>query len=226
MKKIALFGGSFNPPHDGHFQAMEHIYKELNVDEVWMMYSINWQKDPGRYAPLGHRMEMGYIMKSFYPDTPVIPTDIEEELGTHITYEVLMKLMSRFPDHQFIWVMGSDNLASFHTWEHADDIIENFPVAVIDRPPYESNALHSPTALTYPHLRAGTAKDLLDAGHGWCMIEGPQIEISSSHLLKELKQGRTHFHGAFQHVANYIRENNLYGIDAAEAGVSPSPLFI
>ena len=37
MKKIALFGGSFNPPHDGHFQAMEHIYKELNVDEVWMM---------------------------------------------------------------------------------------------------------------------------------------------------------------------------------------------
>lgn len=223
MKRIALFGGSFNPPHYGHFESMRHLHTELNVDEIWMMYSMNWQKDHEKYAPLHHRMEMGRIMQSFYSDAPIHITDIEEELGTHITYEVLMKLKEQFPDHQFIWVMGADNLASFHTWEHSGDIIENFPVVVVDRPPYESSAVQSVTAKTYPHLVCTNAQQLIERGNGWCIIHGPGMEISSSNLLKELKAGRTEFGGAFQHVADYIRREKLYGIDAVTPYNVPVP---
>lgn len=211
MKKIALFGGSFNPPHEGHFEMARYIHKALGVDEVWFLFSLNHQKDPAQYAALEHRMEMGRIMARHYPDMPFIMSGIEDELGTHITHEVLTGLRDRFPDHRFIWTMGADNLAGFHTWEHFDSIIENFPIAVVDRPPYTEKAQHSPTILTYPHLKIADPKNLATANCGWCFLDNPQIDMSSSDLLLELRNGCKKFAGPFQDVADYILRNALYG---------------
>ncbi len=57
MKKIALLGGSFNPPHEGHFEMAKYIQQALGVDEVWFLFSVNWQKDSSKYASIEHRME-------------------------------------------------------------------------------------------------------------------------------------------------------------------------
>ncbi len=222
MKNIALFGGSFNPPHPGHFEMAKYIYETLGVDEVWFLFSENWQKDALKYASAKDRMEMGRILARYYPDMPFVMSDIQDTLGTHITYEVLQELGTIFPEDRFVWVMGADNLASFHTWEHSEDIIQNFPVAVVDRPPYTNTALNGPTALKFQFLRAASPKDLPGIGKGWCFLDNPQIDISSSGLLANLHSGQTQFDGPFQAVADYIRQKNLYSL-GINSGAAPSP---
>lgn len=223
MKTIALFGGSFNPSHEGHFEMGKYIYETLRPDEVWFLFSLNWQKDPAVYASIKHRMAMGEIMAAQYPDLPFVMSDIENDLKTHITHEVLKGLKERFPDHQFIWTMGADNLATFDSWEHSDEIIENFPIAVFDRPSDTERALNGKTAKTYAHLRAGNVKELMAAGRGWCFLDNPRIDVRSSNLLMEIKAGRRQFGGKFQPVADYIFRNGLYGMTAPSSEPIPHP---
>lgn len=212
MKTVALFGGSFNPPHTGHFEMACHIHEILGVDEVWFLVSNNWQKDETTYAPMAHRMEMGRLLAAHYPNKPFIMSDIQETLGTHITADVLAALRNKHPNTQFIWVMGADNFATLHTWERYADIIEATPLAIMDRPPYTEQAKQSPVANAYAALKLDDPKALLSAKSGWCFINNPEIDMSSSGLLSALRGGQNKFGNAFDDVAKYIKHHGLYGI--------------
>ena len=222
MKKIALFGGSFNPPHEGHFEAAKFLHETLKVDEVWFLFSMNWQKDPSKYASCEHRMEMGRIMMKHYPGMPFIMSDIQEELGTHITRDVLAQLQARHPADRFIWVMGADNLLTLNTWEHYEEIMEKFPVAVMAREPYTQDALKSFAALTYAHLKTDKPEDLGNSSNGWALLNNPPSDLSSSTLLERLHAGEQAFSPTFQDVATYIRGYGLYGL----GGQQPVPDFL
>jgi nicotinate-nucleotide adenylyltransferase len=214
MASIALFGGSFNPPHEGHFEMAKHILEELNVNKVRFLFSNNWQKDPKQYASTKHRMAMGKILAKNYPDLPFEMSDIQEKLGTHITYEVLKKLKEQEPEHNFIWVMGADNLADFHTWEHYEDIVNNFPIAVVDRLNYTKKAQDSFTALTFKHLQTHNPENLNNQNNGWCFLKAaPKINLSSSAILSELRSGKGSFSSEFNSVVSYIKKHNLYGLN-------------
>lgn len=217
MAKIALFGGSFNPPHPGHFEMAKHLYEKLEIDEVWFLFSENCQKDKDKYAATKHRLAMGEIMAAHYPAMPFVMSGIQDQIGTHITYKVLSELEQRFPEHDFIWVMGADNLATFHSWEHFEDIIENYPIAVVNRPSYTDKAKNSVTALSYPHLKLTDPKDLAGAKQGWCFLDTPKISLSSSNLLKQLRAGKRSFDPPFQDIVDYIVEHELYGIKTASS---------
>lgn len=215
MKTVLLFGGSFNPPHDGHFAIARHIYKALRADEIWMMYSLNRLKDPSIYASIEHRMEMGRIMARHYPDTPVIMSDIEETVGTNQTYFVMDELKKRHPDTHFVWIMGADNLERFPEWIKGDDIFKEFSVAIISRPGYDDMALSSGTLKKFDYLRFPDAESFDATKPGWIFISDPGISDaaqSSSALLKRLRAGETKFEGHFNDIAAYIRKNGLYGI--------------
>lgn len=213
MKRIALFGGSFNPPHSGHFEAGENFREELGVDEVWFLFSINTHKDPSVYESTDHRIAMGEILNKNYPDMPFVMSGVQDELGTHITYEVLEELQKRHPDYEFVWVMGADNLISFHTWEHFDDILEQYQLAIINRVGYEEKAKNSYAALSYPHLMRSSPEELKQEGNGWCFFDTAPIDMSSSNLLERMRAGETKFEGPFQEVADYILHHGLYGIE-------------
>lgn len=212
MRTVALFGGSFNPPHNAHFEMARYIYKELKVDEIWLLLSVNWQKDEEAYADLEHRKAMCELIAQDYDDCPIVVSDIQHQLGTHITYNVLKELKEKHPDTQFIWVMGADNMADFHTWENYQALIEKFPIAVVDRPPYREAALSSRMAKEYAALRLKDGKDLITAHRGWILLDNPCIDLSSTLLLRQLREGKKSFEGPFQEVANYIIRNDLYNI--------------
>jgi nicotinate-nucleotide adenylyltransferase len=229
MKQItALFGGSYDPPHEGHFGMGSYIHEALRCpNQVCFSFSTNRFKDPAKYAPLEHRMEMWRILARHYSDRPFIMTDLEQQLGTNRTYEVLTALRERYPQRKFIWVMGADNLTEFHNWDRFEDILENFCVAVLNRPPYTECALKSYTALTYPHLRIDCPADLAKAENGWCFMDNPLIDMSSTHILNEMRTGRRKFSGPFQEVANHICLYGLYGITPPAAippfSLQPAP---
>ena len=137
-----LLGGSFNPAHQGHRRLSLAAMGELALDEIWWMVSPgNPLKPTAGMAPLEARFASAQRMAE---RTPIKVTAIEEELGTRYTYATLRALTRRFPERQFVWLMGADNLSQFHLWGHWRSIAKLVPIAVMGRPGYDADALTGP----------------------------------------------------------------------------------
>lgn len=130
--RIGLFGGSFNPPHAGHRLVSLTAMRRLGLDRVWWLVTPgNPLKDRSRLAPLASRMAAARQVA----DHPrIVLTDVEAAIGTRYTYDTLRYLVRRCPGVRFVWIMGADNLADFHRWQHWRAIARLMPLAVVDRP--------------------------------------------------------------------------------------------
>lgn len=130
--RIGLLGGSFNPPHEGHLHISDVALKRLRLDYVWWLVSPqNPLKAARDTTPLDARIALATRLVHA---RRVIVTDVERTLGTRYTVDTLAALMRRFPSVHFVWLMGSDNLASFHRWRDWPRIAQRMPIAVVMRP--------------------------------------------------------------------------------------------
>jgi nicotinate-nucleotide adenylyltransferase len=137
-----LLGGSFNPAHGGHRRITLALIRALGLDEVWWMVSPgNPLKPQAGMAPLDARMRSALAQAR---RAPIKVTAIEQQLGTRFTYDTLCALKQRFPKRRFVWLMGSDNLAQFSHWKNWRGIARQMPIAVVNRPGYDANAVASP----------------------------------------------------------------------------------
>lgn len=139
--RIGLFGGSFNPPHDGHLLVSRIALAKLALDRVWWIVTPgNPLKENAGLPSLATRMAAARAIGD-HPQIDV--TGFEAEIGTRYTYDTISYLTRRCPGVDFVWLMGADNLAQFHRWQHWQDIANLVPVAVIDRPGSTLKAAHS-----------------------------------------------------------------------------------
>ncbi len=130
--RIGLLGGSFNPPHEGHLHVSDMALKLLGLDYVWWLVSPQNPLKPTRgMAPLDKRIADATRLVH---QRKVIVTDAERLLGTQFTVDTLAALKRRFPGISFVWLMGSDNLETFHRWKDWARIPAMVPVAVVMRP--------------------------------------------------------------------------------------------
>jgi len=137
-----LLGGSFNPAHGGHRSVSLFAMDALALDELWWLVSPGNPLKPRKgMAPLAARLAAAQEKAR---GTRIRPTAIEQQLGTRYTVNTLKKLIRRYPQRQFIWIMGADNLKQFHRWKDWRDIARMMPIAVIARPGYNNDALASP----------------------------------------------------------------------------------
>jgi nicotinate-nucleotide adenylyltransferase len=96
---------------------------------------------------------------------PIVPTTIERDLGTVFTVDTLQALRRRYPDKEFVWLMGSDNLAQLHRWRDWRRLARTMPIAVIARPGYDGAAAASPAAAWLGRYRRSAAS--LKHRAGW-----------------------------------------------------------
>jgi nicotinate-nucleotide adenylyltransferase len=137
-----LLGGSFNPAHGGHRRITLFAMDALGLDETWWLVSPgNPLKPQAGMAPLAARLKSA---RNQSRRAPIVPTAIEQRLGTRYTVDTLAKLTRRYPKRRFIWLMGSDNLAQLHRWKDWRRIARTMPIAVIARPGYDADAMTSP----------------------------------------------------------------------------------
>ena len=140
--RTGLLGGSFNPAHGGHRRITRFALDALGLDEVWWLVSPGNPLKPKRgMASLPARLKSAQMQAS---GLPIVATAIEQELGTRYTVDTLAALDRRYPKREFVWLMGSDNLAQFHLWRDWRRIARTMPIAVIARPGYDADALASP----------------------------------------------------------------------------------
>ena len=179
--RIGLFGGSFNPIHQGHVLVMEETLRRLELDALWVLVTPgNPLKSHEDLAPLAERVEAARAM---IRNPRIRVTGFEAEKGFRYTWQTLKYLKNSLPDRRFVWIMGADSLASFHHWERWQDIAATFPIAVYARPGSSRRALASRAALALAHGQIDQEDAPILAGlpaPAWVYLHGRQSSLSSS----------------------------------------------
>ncbi|GLQ33816.1 putative nicotinate-nucleotide adenylyltransferase [Amylibacter marinus] len=185
--RIGLLGGSFDPPHSGHVHISRWALKEFGLDQVWWLVSPgNPLKSEGP-ADLDRRLD---ACQTLLDHPRIIVTDLERQFNTRYTAETLQAITSRYTSQRFVWLMGADNLASFHKWDRWDEIMQIMPIGVMARPGQQLAAGGSPAARRFRRnrlsARRSTALPFRDAPC-WSLITGPMDSMSSTEIRQSGK---------------------------------------
>ena len=179
--RIGLFGGSFNPPHAAHRAVSLYAMKRLGLDRVWWLVTPgNPLKDVSGLPPLGERMAAARRL-AHHPRIDV--TGIEAAIGTSYSYETILWLKRRCPEVRFVWIMGADNLKSFHRWRNWRGIFAALPIAVVDRPDgaLAATATRAFQAFSQDRLPESQAKILANnPPPAWIYLHGLKSPLSST----------------------------------------------
>ena len=186
--RVGLFGGSFNPAHAGHAHVAQTALERLQLDRViWLVSPQNPLKAGRETASLAERM--AGARRAAGTDPRMIVSDAETRLGSAYTVDVLNRLKARFPGVKFVWIMGGDNLASFHRWRGWTDIARTIPIAVVARPDALLQSRSAPAARRYAAARRPSreAPLLADAPTpAWVYLRAPLNTASSTQLRAAL----------------------------------------
>lgn len=182
-QRVGLYGGSFNPPHAGHAHVVHAALKRLDLDRIWVLVTPgNPLKDPRQLAALPERMA---ALSALIDDPRVTVTDLEARAGLRYSRDTVHYLCTRAPDVRFVWIMGADNLATFHRWQDWERIADSMPIAVVDRPGSSTAPLSSPAGRAMERFRLPERAAPSLAAHAppaWVFLHGRQMPHSSSAL--------------------------------------------
>ncbi|MCL4111674.1 UNVERIFIED_CONTAM: hypothetical protein GTU68_023630 [Idotea baltica] len=181
-QRIGLLGGSFDPAHEGHLHISVEALKRFDLDQIWWLVSPGNPLKTRGPAPLARRVKVaGNVAK--HPR--IMVTDIEAQLGTRYTHATLSALIGLCPQAHFVWLMGADNLASFHLWENWRSIMQTVPIGVLARPGDRISARMSPAARIFRHTRLKARSSHLlgrTPAPAWCFVNVPMHHASSTKI--------------------------------------------
>ena len=184
--RVALLGGSFNPPHVGHQLAAQYVYATREMDEVWLMPA--YQHPFGKaLAPFEHRVRMCEVMcedTSGWMKTSRVEQEVAQQGGAGYTVETLSYLRERYPEVRFSLIIGSDILKDLPNWKSFDRIEQMVRVLVLYRAGYPAPGTIGP----------------------------PLAEVSSTQIREQLSRGQRPAELVPRKVLDYAHQAGLYGL--------------
>ena len=199
MRRIGIYGGTFNPPHLGHVRVVESALAALSPEGVYVIPAYEAPHKQGENCVNGdHRLQM---LKLCFRDMPqVMVSDMElQRGGVSYTLDTVRQIHAENPDAELVLILGSDSFLNFQSWYQWEAILKLATLAVFSR---GNKNEQTEIDAKKSELEACGAKILL--------IENPVLQISSTDIRRLLA-----FRCAddFLHpmVAGYIQWNGLYG---------------
>lgn len=190
IRRVGLFGGTFDPPHVGHLVTAVNVRHALDLDLVVLMVAnVPWQKEGTRpITPACDRLAM---VEAAVADVPgLVPGSIEiDHGGNSYTADTLAALGGRYPSASLFTIVGDDAAAGLRTWARSDEVVAQSSLVVVDRP-------GDPVELP----------DDLD----WIRVEVPRLEVSSTDLRARFSDGRPLDYLVTQPVLDVIDRRGLY----------------
>jgi nicotinate-nucleotide adenylyltransferase len=181
--RIGLFGGTFDPPHEAHVSACLLAMRRLRLDRVWWLVTPgNPLKDTQGLAPLDARIAAA---RALARHPRIVVTGVEADIGTRFTCGTISYLIRHCRGVRFVWLMGADNLRSFHRWQHWREIADMIPIAVVDRmgPSLYATAGPAGQALAGARIPESAAVSLPQRKPpAWVFLHGLKSPLSSTAL--------------------------------------------
>ena len=198
MCKVAIYGGTFNPIHNGHIISLQYLLEDQHFTNVLLVPSGKPPFKSEESQSIIHRAHMCNEVVKLLP--PLILEDYElntKELS--YTYNTLQHLSKQNPDIKYYWTIGYDNLFSVENWYKGKEILREFGLIVINRGGYSfDDAMTKEAELTKCYHT-----DFIN-------ITIPSIEISSTEIRKRVNNHQSIVGYTLQSIIDYIEENNLY----------------
>ena len=195
MKKIAIFGGAFNPPHIGHAMVLEILERLFGGDEIWLMPSSS-RADKAITTPDKDRLAMlNLVLKENFsePKMPIIVSKLElERPKLTTTFDTLTELNKLYPGDEFYFVIGADLVDNIEEkWIKGKELVKTANFLAIKRAFLPVPKKHLPN-LT-----------ILDKDVIWS-------DVSSTFVRKLIKQGYSGMPYITRKISQYIKDNKLY----------------
>lgn len=197
QKKVGIFGGTFNPIHNGHLHFAEEMQKALHLEEIWFVPAlINPLKLDAPPIPLEHRLAMVAIAIKPFSCYKLIDIECRRK-GPSYTIQTLRWLRQQHPDNCFYLLIGDDNVSKFHLWRSVDEIIRLSKVVVGARVSGEVEKLSDSYVVQA-------------LASGWTPI--PILEVSSTEVRRRLEQQEDCSELLPKEVCDYILEHHLFNV--------------
>lgn len=133
MGLTAIFGGTFNPFHIGHYEMLKALQNDENIDEIWIMPDkIPPHKVCDFLASDSDRIEMCRIVAEEFSKATLCLVEFERE-GKSYTYDTVVNLKEDFPQREFVFVCGGDMLVFFDKWYRYEELMKLIPFIVFKR---------------------------------------------------------------------------------------------
>lgn len=189
--KIGLFFGTYNPIHVGHMVIANYMVEYTDLDRIWIVVTPhNPFKEKKSLLADYHRLQLVKI--AIGDDNRFKASEIEFNLPQpNYTIHTLTYLKEKYPEDDFVLVMGADNLNHFKKWKNYGEILENHEVYV------------------YPRIEGGDFDDL-DQHPKVSFHDAPIMQVSSSFLRKAIRQKKDVRHYLPKEVHEYISEMHFY----------------
>lgn len=168
--KTGIYGGSFNPIHNGHIALARHLLHEAELDEIWFVVS---PQNPFKVQQqlLADDKRLLLVHKALAPYPQLVASDFEFSLPRpSYMWHTLQGMSAQWPDRELHLIIGADNWLCFDRWYHADDIRRTYPIIIYPRQGYDITPADLP--------------------QGVRLVNTPLYNVSSTEIRADIAAGR------------------------------------
>jgi len=216
--KVGVFGGTFNPIHNGHLRAAEEVREKLGFDRILFIPSGKPPLKTKDIAVAAHRFEMARLAILDNPFFEI--SDIEtKRTGKSYTVKTIEELKKAYPSREFYLILGIDAFLDIPNWRHPERLIELANFVIISRPGFQFADLKLSPYIQKINRR--TLKSIDDAEQDVCalalesrreavLLGITPMQISATWIRNALKEGKSIKYLLPAEVQSYIINNKLY----------------
>ncbi|MEQ8525569.1 nicotinate (nicotinamide) nucleotide adenylyltransferase [Gracilimonas sp.] len=190
-RRIGLFGGTFDPVHNGHLSIAHSFLESKLIDELWVLltpYPPHKSQDQTDYD-----MRLLMLREAFSGIQNLSIKTIENELPKpSYSVQTIRYLKKKHPNQTYLYCMGEDSLAYFHTWKYYEEILEECEL-IVARRPGETHTEVEDKILKRTHF-----------------VDHTPLDISSSEIRKKIARGSSISDQVPEEVVKVIEKEQLY----------------
>jgi nicotinate-nucleotide adenylyltransferase len=207
--KILLFGGTFDPIHNGHLIMAQQAVEAFGFNEVIFIPSAT---PPHKTDSLSvyHRLKMTKLA-TYGVNYFKVSTVEEKREGPSYTYDTVMHFREEYPDATIYWLIGTDSISKLKTWYKIKELVHECQFIIAERDPYKFYKGHNGSLFDFLSEECQTFLKADFTNH-FKLLLNSVIEISSTDIRRRIKEKKDYATWFYmnENVEKYINDNQLY----------------